>query len=123
MGEIELSDFAEEKEMIFFALDNLETFSKTCGMTGGILFVGGRPAAFCIASLLSTVVTDIHFEKCLSAFARGGYAVINNEFSKTVRTEFINREEDLGIEGLRKAKLSYFPERVLEKFSAEIGEM
>ncbi len=116
-----LSDLESEKEIIFYALDNFETFSKSCQMTGGVLFVQKEPVAFCIASLLSPSVTDVHFEKCLYDFGRdGGYAVINNEFSKTVETEFINREEDLGIEGLRKAKLSYYPERVLEKFLLEV---
>lgn len=116
-----LSDLEIEKEIISFALDNFKHFSATCGMTGGILYIEGNAAAFCIASTLSSKVTDIHFEKCLSSFGRdGGYAVINNEFAKTVQTEFINREEDLGIEGLRKAKLSYFPERVLEKFSVNV---
>lgn len=106
-----------EKELIFTALDNFSTFSETCGMTGGILFANGKPAAFCIASRLSNTVTDVHFEKCLSTFALdGGYSVITNEFSKTVRTDLINREEDLGIEGLRKAKLSWYPESVVEKF-------
>lgn len=112
-----LSDLQFEKKIIFSVLEKFDFFSKTCGATGGILFVDGKPAAFCFASLLSQKVTDIHFEKCLSPYARdGGYAVINKEFAKTVQTEFINREEDLGIEGLRKAKLSYYPEMVLEKF-------
>ena len=116
-----LSDLEIEKKIIFFALENYDTFSKQCGMTGGVLYISGTPAAFCIASLLSQKVTDVHFEKCLSAFGRdGGYAIINNEFAKTVQSEFINREEDLGIEGLRKAKLSYYPEYVLEKFTVQI---
>lgn len=116
-----LSDLQAEREIIFKALDNFEVFSKVCGMTGGILFVEGVPVAFCVASLLSQNVTDVHFEKCLSAYGRdGGYAMINNQFAKIARTEFLNREEDLGIEGLRKAKLSYYPERVLEKFSARV---
>ena len=117
-----LSDLQAEREIIFRALDNFEVFSKVCGMTGGILFVEGVPAAFCVASLLSQNVTDVHFEKCLSAYGRdGGYAMINNQFAKIARTEFLNREEDLGIEGLRKAKLSYYPERVLEKFSVFVN--
>ena len=116
-----LSDLEAEKEIISFALDNFEAFTKSCGMTGGILFVSGNPVAFCIASILSRKVMDVHFEKCLAGFDRdGGYTVINNEFSKTARTEFLNREEDLGIEGLRKAKLSYYPEQVLEKYRVEI---
>jgi hypothetical protein len=114
-------DLKIEKEIIFSALENFERFEKVCGMTGGLLYVDDKPAAFCVASLLSAAVTDVHFEKCLSPYARdGGYAVINNEFSKSVKTEFINREEDLGIEGLRKAKLSYYPEEILEKFNGTI---
>ena len=114
-------DLKIEKEIIFFALENFERFEKVCGMTGGLLYVDDKPAAFCVASLLSAAVTDVHFEKCLFEYARdGGYAVINNEFSKSVKTEFINREEDLGIEGLRKAKLSYYPEEILEKYNGTI---
>lgn len=117
-----LSNLEAEKEIIFYALDNFEAFSKSCGMTGGVLFICENPVAFCIASVLSQKVIDVHFEKCIAPFDHdGGYTVINNEFSKTVSTEFINREEDLGIDGLRKAKLSYYPEQVLEKFRVEIG--
>ena len=118
------SDLVAEKEIISYALDNFEAFLKSSGMTGGILFVSGKPVAFCIASILSRNVTDVHFEKCLSGFDRdGGYTVINNEFSKTVRTEYLNREEDLGIQGLQKAKLSYYPEMILEKFKVEISSV
>ncbi len=114
-------DLKIEKEIIFSALENFERFEKVCGMTGGLLYVDDKPAAFCVASLLSAAVTDVHFEKCLFEYARdGGYAVINNEFSKSVKTEFINREEDLGLEGLRKAKLSYYPEEILEKYNGTI---
>ncbi|MBO4546538.1 MAG: DUF2156 domain-containing protein, partial [Treponema sp.] len=117
-----LADLQAERAIIFSALDNFAAFEKTCGMTGGVLRVAGVPAAFCVASLLSADVTDVHFEKCLSAYGRdGGYAVINNQFAKIAATEFLNREEDLGIEGLRKAKLSYYPERVLEKFSVYVN--
>lgn len=114
-------DLKIEKEIIFSALENFDRFEKDCGMTGGLLYVDDKPAAFCVASLLSAAVIDVHFEKCLSPYARdGGYAVINNEFSKSVKTEFINREEDLGIEGLRKAKLSYYPTDILEKYNGTI---
>ncbi|MGP1587326.1 MAG: DUF2156 domain-containing protein [Treponemataceae bacterium] len=114
-------DLQREQKIIKNALENFDYFSKLCGMTGGIIFVKNIPIAFCLSSTLSSLVTDIHFEKCLSEFARdGGYAVINNEFSKTVATKYINREEDLGIEGLRKAKLSYYPEIILDKYMVEI---
>ena len=115
----ETADLKKEKEIIFNAIENFGYFSDHAEMSGGILFAGGEPCAFCISSTLSGLVTDVHFEKCLSPYAKdGGYAVINNEFAKTVRTKYINREEDLGIEGLRKAKRSYFPEIILEKYNA-----
>lgn len=111
-------DLQTERAIIKNALDSFDCFSKYCGMSGGIVFVQDYPVAFCISSRLSPDVTDIHFEKCLSSFAKdGGYAIINNEFAKTLSTKYINREEDLGVEGLRKAKLSYYPEKVLDKYN------
>lgn len=89
-------------------------------LKGGVLYADETPCAFCIASEISSAVIDIMFEKAVMPFARdGAYAVINNEFAKML-TDFtyINREEDLGIEGLRKAKLSYYPELILEKWDA-----
>ena len=58
------------------------------------------------------------FEKALREYD-GIYAVINNEFAKTLTDyEFLNREEDLGLEGLRKAKLSYHPAIIYDRYSA-----
>ena len=114
-------DLKQEREIINNALNNFEAFSAQAQMRGGILFVKKQPVAFCLSSLLSPLITDIHFEKCLANFAKdGGYAVINNEFAKTISTKYTNREEDLGLEGLRKAKLSYYPEIILEKFDVKI---
>lgn len=114
-------DLQKEHDLIRNAFDHFDFFSNHAGMTGGIVFVGVEPVAFCLASVISPSMTDVHFEKCLSEYARdGGYAIINNEFAKTVSTTYINREEDLGIEGLRKSKLSYYPEIILEKYNVEI---
>jgi hypothetical protein len=54
---------------------------------------------------------DTHIEKALSGI-NGAYTAVMNEFAKDVSEDFtyINREEDLGIEGLRRSKRSYFPE-------------
>lgn len=118
-----LVDLHQEGEIICAALKNFEELSRLAGMKGGILFADGEPVAFCLSSFLSPLVTDIHFEKCLSSFARdGGYAVINNEYAKTIETKYINREEDLGIEGLRKAKRSYYPEIILPKFNVYFSQ-
>lgn len=114
-------ELGDERGLVMEALGNFPRFSEACGMTGGILMAGGRAAAFCVASRLSRDVTDVHFEKCLGEFARlGGYAVVASEFARTVGTRFLNREEDLGIPGLRKAKLSWRPSEVMEKFTAAV---
>lgn len=110
-----------ERKIFCTAFKNFEQFSKLAQMKGTILFVNNEPVAFCLSSLLCTDVTDIHFEKCLAAYAKdGAYAIINNEYAKTISTKYINREEDLGIEGLRKAKNSYYPQIFLDKYEVTI---
>lgn len=105
-----------EKEIITETLARYEQLE----LKGGILYADGIPCAFCIASEISSAVIDIMFEKAIMPFAKdGAYAVINNEFARTLTAfTYINREEDLGIEGLRKAKLSYYPEIILKKWNA-----
>ncbi len=103
-----------EKDSIKFALEN----AKLLNLSGGVLYIKNEPVAMTLASPISENTIDIHFEKCLSFCAEnGGYAVINNYFAKTLTSyKYINREEDMGVEGLRKAKLSYKPEILLNKF-------
>ena len=62
---------------------------------------------------------DIHFEKARED-VDGAYPAINNEFAKYLRQkypqlQYLNREDDMGLEGLRKAKLSYNPHHLTEK--------
>ena len=96
----------------------LENFDEL-GMKGVVLYVGGVPAGMTMASEISPGVWDIHFEKVIDEYAvNGGYAVINKMFAErlvTAGAKFINREEDIGLEGLRKAKLSYYPLTILDK--------
>lgn len=107
-----------EKESIKIALDNKDVF----GFTGGVIYIDEKPAAFCLASPASDTTLDIHFEKVLADIAvNGGYAAINNLFAKENRSYlYINREEDMNVEGLRHAKLSYKPEIILDKYFGEV---
>lgn len=105
-----------ELEVIKEAIDNFEEFK----MSGAVLYVEDRPIAMTLGSEISPKVFDVNFEKALREYD-GAYAVINNEFAKTLtKYEYINREEDMGIEGLRKAKLSYNPVIILDRYNAEL---
>ncbi len=83
------------------------------GFEGLALFTAGKLAAFSIFSRLNADMYDIHFEKADPAF-KGAAQVINYETAAhlSTRCRFVNREQDLGIEGLRQAKRSYDPERI-----------
>ena len=88
-------------------------------MHGGILYVEDTPVAMTAGSRINQTTFDVSFEKALTQY-EGVYAKINNEFVKTlIGFEFINREEDMGIESLRKSKLSYHPVAILKRYSAK----
>lgn len=98
------------------ALVNLDEFK----MKGMVLYVASQPVAMTLGCEISPLCFDVMFEKAITGFD-GSYAVINNEFAKTLTSyRYLNREEDMGIEGLRKAKLSYHPEIIYERFRAEL---
>lgn len=107
----------KEYEAIKEALNNFNELE----LMGGIVYVNSRPVAMTVASMISENVCDVHFEKCISEYAlNGGYAFINKEFASMLNEDiiYINREEDVGIEGLRKAKMSYRPKMIVKKYSA-----
>ena len=88
-------------------------------MEGLVLMDGDRILAMTLGSALSATTFDVHFEKALEE-ADGAYPAINWEFARYLREKYpqlrwLNREDDLGIEGLRKAKLSYCPDHFIEK--------
>lgn len=118
-GEEEGSDtLHEETVALIEALYQRETL----GMEGGLIRAGGEVVAFSLGSFTTPECFDVHFEKAKKDI-QGAYAVINREMARMVREKYpevkwINREDDLGLEGLRKAKLSYYPDMMLEKFSA-----
>lgn len=87
-------------------------------MRGAVLYVRQKPVAMTLGSEISELAYDINFEKALREYD-GSYAVINNLFAKTLtQYKYINREEDMGLEGLRKSKLSYKPCIILDRFNA-----
>ena len=98
----------------------------TLGMEGLMLQDGGEILAVTMGSRLSQDTFDIHFEKARED-VDGAYAAINCEFARYLRyrhpeLEYLNREDDMGLEGLRKAKLSYQPHHFEEKYYAYLAE-
>lgn len=116
------ANFYLEQIAIFKALK----FRKELGMEGIVLMDKNRPIAMTLGSFLSPETFDVHFEKAVEGFD-GAYAVINREFARYLREKYpnlkwLNREDDLGLEGLRKAKLSYYPDHLIEKTWACLKE-
>ena len=94
------------------------------GLEGIVLMENGRVLAMTMGSFLSEDTMDVHFEK---AVEDGAYAAINQAFATRLREKYpqlkyLNREDDLGLPGLRKAKLSYYPHHLVVKFWACLGE-
>lgn len=89
------------------------------GGVGGVLRIDGEVVAFTFGERLNSNTFVTHFEKAYSDI-RGAYPMINKLFAQRLLTEYkyINREDDVGSEGLRSAKLSYHPSFLVEKFTA-----
>lgn len=112
------ADFYMEQE----ALEKAFRDYRELGMEGLVLLNGEEILAFTIASRLSEDTFDVHFEKARSDI-QGAYPAINYEFARYIRNKYSNvryldREEDMGIEGLRKAKQSYHPHHMIKKYTA-----
>jgi hypothetical protein len=104
---------AAEQRAIAACLENWARFS----LIGGAVVVEDRIEAFAIGEKLNPVTAVVHFEKA-NPELRGMYQLINQWFCRNGLSEytFVNREQDLGLEGLRKAKESYHPHHMVREF-------
>ena len=89
---------------------------ESLGLKGGILRAGGKIVAFTLGEELNRNTFVVHIEKAF-ADVQGAYPMINQQFliHEASQYTYVNREEDTGAEGLRKAKLSYYPAFLQEK--------
>lgn len=96
------------------------------GMYGGVLWANGELVAFTMGEPLCSDTFVAHFEKAY-ADIRGAYPMINREFVRHIMSifpdvKYINREDDMGMENIRKAKQSYHPDMMILKFNAVWGD-
>ena len=111
VGEMEQA----EQRALHRAFDNFEAL----GLRGLVLYANGTPAAFSYGTPINNDTFCIHIEK-YDAEVQGAATMINRLMAQSLEEEFefVNREDDLGLEGLRFAKMSYHPIALLEKTSA-----
>jgi hypothetical protein len=119
---VDPAEFARERRALDIAFSRYETF----GFDGLLLRAEGKVVAYSFGLPLNRTTYDVNFEKAFSS-VQGAYAVINREFARLVRkkypeTAWLDREDDMGSEGLRKAKLSYHPSVILDKYTAFLPE-
>ena len=117
-GAAEERDLGDEGIALRTAMDHYHAL----GLEGGLIRVYGEVVAFTMGDRLNSDTYDVHFEKAYGEL-QGAYAMINREFARWVRAKhpnvrYLNREDDMGVEGLRKAKESYYPDRMVEKYAA-----
>ncbi len=94
------------------------------GLSGGLIRSNGKVIAFSLGDELNSDTFLVHIEKAFYDI-QGAYPIINKEFvlKNCMNYKFVNREDDTGDEGLRKAKLSYYPYEILTKYKAKQKEI
>lgn len=103
------------------AIRQILTHMDFLGVKGGGIRIDGKLEAFTLGERIDHEMAVIHIEKA-RADVPGLYTVINQQFIEHAfpNVRLINREEDMGLEGLRRAKLSYYPEMLLEKYEGRL---
>ena len=115
-------DFRIEKIALGRAFDDYEAL----GFDGLLLRAEGQVMAFTMGNRIQPDTYDVNFEKAF-AHVQGAYPMINREFARYIREKYpevvyLNREDDMGLPGLRKAKESYHPDILLCKGTATLEE-
>ena len=112
-------DYTTQSSLIAERIANLELLDNymSLNLKGAIIKVDGVPEAFTVGEQLNSDTAVIHIEKA-NANIQGLYPLINQQFVANQWSDlvYVNREQDLGLEGLRKAKLSYNPVGFVEKY-------
>lgn len=110
-------DLEYELDIIKLAFENYDALD----FVGGLLRVDGEVVAYTMGEKMNHNTFCVHFEKAFS-YLRGAYPMINREFCKRELSDYkyIDREDDVGAENLRKAKLSYHPAIIREEYEARL---
>lgn len=114
------TEFANERRSVVLALTNM----KALGLTGGAIILDGKIKAFTIGERLNDEMQLIHIEKADSEI-NGLFPMINQQYvlHECGDVQYVNREEDMGVEGMRKAKRSYYPDFMVKKYFAAKGKV
>jgi hypothetical protein len=104
------------------AIKEAFTHFEELGVKGGAILINGKVEAFTLGDPLNSETVVIHIEKANPAY-EGLYPTINQAFLENQWSgyTYVNREQDLGEEGLRKAKESYFPHHLVNKYVVTLG--
>ena len=113
------TDLESEYRIIRCVFDNYFAL----GYKGGLIRKDGEVVAFTMGEELDKDTFCVHFEKAFGDI-RGLYPLINQQFVQNELSDYkyINREDDVGLENLRKAKLSYYPAFLTEKYEVVISD-
>ena len=113
-----LSSLDDEHQALVLALNHLHIL----GLEGVVLHWQGEIFGFSLGAPLTDTIFDVHFERARGEI-QGAYPAVNRSMAQYVRqhhpqVRYLDREDDMGLPGLRKAKLSYYPDYLQVNFSA-----
>lgn len=112
----DIDEYREELDIIDKVFDNYDKFN----LVGGLIRIDGKVSAFTLGEPVSDDTFVTHFEKADEDIP-GLYQAINQQFAANsiAGFKYVNREDDIGIEGIRQAKLSYRPVMMFDKYNAK----